>query len=168
MSLNPTRREVLIGTAAVAATVATPGAAIAKSLVEQAEFAAIRFPMWDLRGMLSALSVLEHCAGEAGLSPEIYGEDISRALRYCVFAGWVYGADLCPLLSLQGGEHEDAYHCYRSRSSNDAGRCRQCGVSWADEDRNRSEWQDSGGLSRWQALNLHERQPAPGSFQGGG
>ena len=86
--LNPTRRELLAGAAALAATVATPGSAIASSLVEQAEFAAIRFPLWGMRGMMSALSVLEHCAGAAGLSPEIYGEDIHRALRYCVFAGW--------------------------------------------------------------------------------
>ena len=46
--MNPTRREVLAGATAVAATVATPGSAIATALGEQAEFAAIQFPLWDM------------------------------------------------------------------------------------------------------------------------
>ena len=84
--MNPTRREVLAGVAAVAATVATPGSAIATSLGEQAEFAAIQFPLWDIRYMMSALFLLKHHAGQAGWSPATYGEEIGYALRYAVFA----------------------------------------------------------------------------------
>ena len=86
--MNLTRREVLAGAAAVAATVATPGSAFTTSLAEQVEFAAIRWPLWDIRYVMSALSLLKHQAGEAGLSPATYGEEIGYALRYAVFAGW--------------------------------------------------------------------------------
>lgn len=84
--MNPTRRKVLIGAAAAGVAAAMPGAAAAEYL----EFAAHRWPMWDLRGMYSALACLKH-ADEQGLSPEspqIYNDDVRKALRYCVFAGW--------------------------------------------------------------------------------
>jgi hypothetical protein len=106
MSMNPTRREVLAGAAAVAATVATPGSAIATSLAEQAEFTAIRWPLWDIRYMISALSVLEHCAPEAGLSPEIYGDEMGYALRYCVFAGWAVPTETRHLRITEAGRRE--------------------------------------------------------------
>ncbi len=92
MSLNPTRREVLIGAAAVATTAAMPGAAIAEmSLVEQAEFAAIRFPLWGMRDMVSALSVLEHCAREAGCHQR------STAMRFTALRHAFSLAGRCPL-----------------------------------------------------------------------
>lgn len=49
---------------------------IATSLCEQAEFAAIRLPLGDIRYMMSALAALKHHAKGPGLSPESYGEEI--------------------------------------------------------------------------------------------
>jgi hypothetical protein len=104
--MNPPRREVLAGAAAVAATVATPGSAVATALGEQAEFAAIQFPLWDIRYMMSALSLLKHQAGQAGLSPATYGEEIGYALRYAVFAGWAVRTETGHLRITETGRRE--------------------------------------------------------------
>jgi hypothetical protein len=106
LSINPTRREVLAGAAAVAAIVATPSSAIASALAEPAEFAAIRWPLWDIRCMMSALSVLKHCAPEAGLAPATYGDEIGYALRYAVFAGWAVRTETGHLRITETGRRE--------------------------------------------------------------
>jgi hypothetical protein len=69
MSRNPTRREVLADAAAVAATVATPGSAIATSLAEQVEFASIRWPLWDIRRLVTPCAMPCSLAGRFGLTP---------------------------------------------------------------------------------------------------
>jgi hypothetical protein len=116
MSTKANRREFLIGAGAVATTVASPGSAIATSLAEQAEFAAFRWPLWEIRYMMSALSLLKHHSEQAGLSPATYGEEIGYALRYAVFAGWAVRTETGHLRITEAGRREHELEILDNRS----------------------------------------------------
>jgi hypothetical protein len=103
---GPNRREVLAGAAAVVPSLALllsrhPHVARRARRVCRHSVAAVRHQVHYVRAVC-----LEHCAPEAGLSPEFYGEEIGRALRYADFAGWAFQTETGRLRITDVGRRE--------------------------------------------------------------